>query len=154
MSNSAKQIVAALLEYGGHYCPKCQKPSESKWEAGKLCCVKCGGPLQYPKSASLRSKESKKMPPALEGMAGMSSVDSGMGGELPLTRRVRRHHADEFPRETNRAQDPEAMIARDPLWREKTAQYPDTLSLMRAYLADPSANPEIKRWVNLMLPKE
>ena len=61
---------------------------------------------------------------------------------------------DEFPRETNRAQDPEAMIARDPLWREKTAQYPDTLSLMRAYLADPSANPEIKRWVNLMLPKE
>lgn len=85
----------------------------------------------------------------------MSSVDSGMGGgELPLRREAGTYQYSGLPSKGSMPSDPEAMIQRDPLWRDRTASFPDTLSLMKAYLADPNGNPQIKHSLQRMLPKD
>jgi hypothetical protein len=105
-SSSASQLVDDLLEsptgiineYGGHYCPSCQKLGDGEFKEGKLCCKKCGGKMAYPKSSSLRSKEGKpaEKPKVAEAtMAGAipSFPDSGalmgpMNKTIPKRKRI------------------------------------------------------------------
>ena len=54
-----KTSESRLNELGGHYCQKCGKPCPGKWNGKTLCCDYCGGPLQFPKSSSLRSREAR-----------------------------------------------------------------------------------------------
>jgi hypothetical protein len=92
----------------------------------------------------------------------MSATDSGMGGgELPLHRGSHvenpsllfQYRNDPFSRGLS-VRDPEARINSDPRWAGKTGAYPDTLSLMRAYLADPLADPKIAGTIRELMPKE
>ena len=150
---------ALIQELGGFYCFTCKEPTTVKeGEGGKNVCAKCGAEINYskygknpvpkaePKTESSRAWSSQ--PP-------QSATDSGMGGgDLPLRREVGTYHPGDFPSKGFVASDPEAMIQRDPLWRSKTAQFADTMSLMRAYLEDPNANPQIKHAIEMMLPKE
>jgi len=56
---SPPKTESLLHELGGHYCGHCKKPCAGEWDEKdkKLKCSHCGGDLQYPKSASLRSKD-------------------------------------------------------------------------------------------------
>lgn len=54
-----KATESLLHELGGYWCATCKAPATGKWDEadGKLKCEKCGNPLNYPKSSSLRSRE-------------------------------------------------------------------------------------------------
>lgn len=82
----------------------------------------------------------------------MSSVSSGMGGqdELPLKRKQARHFE---PPSASSSFDVEGLINRDPKWTGKTAKFLDTLSLMKAYLEDPTADTFTKKLVAMHMPK-
>jgi len=62
--NWKPQSESVLQELGGHYCFNCKSPCDCVLDepTGTWACAKCKGPLRYPKSSSLTSREVQATP--------------------------------------------------------------------------------------------